>query len=557
MKIDSVVISLSFNIGNNIKNLRIENNMTTNDLATLLSCSLNDVKNWEEGLSFPDIMMLPKIANIFNVSVEYLTSGEIDTHKNYDQILDKVSKTDDISLLDDNVIKGIDKKNKCLIDYVIKCESVKVFDYLIKNNKIKYALNNIDIKNYQDEIVYLATITNNLQALPNIGLKDISIIEKWPTKALNAIINDNRVNSEELEYILKMHKRNIEVGEYKFMPNDNRHVKGYWQITYISLLELAIKEGNINFLYKLYKAILDANSYAISIVKKNNIDYKLYSTPLDKYESQNSNNIPICLIPYELLNELLKKKMFTILRYFNDINRQLNIKCLDTKKIDEEELMDDKNATDMDILRIRFVKNGLLNIKEMFKNFTKPSKYEKQIMLNMISNYPICYLELINNLLSNNKIKDLFEFSVDYELNYLTKLIMNKKYDFIIDYSFKAFGYYDVLEDGHIKEIKEKIKNYTLDIKKYEEENNYHLKNRCYEKIAKIIEDEKNSYLINMANNGIVNSRTYQEMLETQFECINFSTFMTINKNNIKQTCENYKIKLYNEYIKKVGANNE
>ena len=551
------MISLSFNIGNNIKNLRIENNMTTNDLATLLSCSLNDVKNWEEGLSFPDIMMLPKIANIFNVSVEYLTSGEIDTHKNYDQILDKVSKTDDISLLDDNVIKGIDKKNKCLIDYVIKCESVKVFDYLIKNNKIKYALNNIDIKNYQDEIVYLATITNNLQALPNIGLKDISIIEKWPTKALNAIINDNRVNSEELEYILKMHKRNIEVGEYKFMPNDNRHVKGYWQITYISLLELAIKEGNINFLYKLYKAILDANSYAISIVKKNNIDYKLYSTPLDKYESQNSNNIPICLIPYELLNELLKKKMFTILRYFNDINRQLNIKCLDTKKIDEEELMDDKNATDMDILRIRFVKNGLLNIKEMFKNFTKPSKYEKQIMLNMISNYPICYLELINNLLSNNKIKDLFEFSVDYELNYLTKLIMNKKYDFIIDYSFKAFGYYDVLEDGHIKEIKEKIKNYTLDIKKYEEENNYHLKNRCYEKIAKIIEDEKNSYLINMANNGIVNSRTYQEMLETQFECINFSTFMTINKNNIKQTCENYKIKLYNEYIKKVGANNE
>ena len=527
--------------------------MTINDLATLLACSINDIKNWEEGVSFPDIMILPKIASIFNVSVEYLTSGEVDTHKNYDQILDRVSRTDDVSMLDDNVIKGIDKKNRCLIDYVIKCESVKVFDYLIKNNKLKYALNNIDIKNYQDDILYLALISNNLRSLPTIGLKDILIIEKWPEKALNAIINDNRINTEEIDYILKMHRRNVEVGEYKYMPNDNRHVKGYWQIVYVDLLKEAIKEGNINFLYRLYKAFLDCNSYAISLVKKNENKITLFSEPLDRYQSQNSNNIPICPIPYELLDELLNKKMFTILRYYNDINKQLNVKHIESKKIDEEELIDDKNATDMDILRIKFVKNGLLNIKEMFKNFSKPSKYEKQIMLNMISNYPVCYLELINTLLINNKIKDLFEFSVDNELNYLTKLIISKKYDLILDYSFKAFGYYDVLEDGHIKEIKEKIKNYTQDIKKYEEENNIHLKNRCYEKISKIIEDEKSSYLINMENNSIVNNRIYYDMLETQLECISFSTFMTINKNNIKQVCENYKIKLYNEYLKKVG----
>ena len=120
--------------------------MTINDLANLLACSLNDVKNWEEGLSYPDIMMLPKIASIFNVSVDYLTSGEVDTHKNYDQILDRATKTDDVSMLDENVIKGVDKKNKCLLDYVIKCESVRIFDHLIKNNLLKYALNNADIK---------------------------------------------------------------------------------------------------------------------------------------------------------------------------------------------------------------------------------------------------------------------------------------------------------------------------------------------------------------------------------------------------------------------------
>ena len=548
---------MSFNIGDNIKNLRMENNMTINDLATILVCSINEVKNWEEGISYPDIMMLPKIASIFNVSVDYLTSGEVDTHKNYDQILDKVSRRDDVSMLDDDVIRGVDKKNKCLLDYVIKCESVKVFDHLIKNNLIKYALNNANIKNYEDEIIYLALITNNLSLLPSLGLRDILAIEKWPIKAINAIINDNRISDSELDSILKMHRKNINDGEYRYMPTDNRHVKGFWQITYIDILREAIKESNINFLYKLYKTILDADSYAISLVKKNDRNIKLFDYPLDRYQSQDSNNIPICLIPYDLLLELLNKKLFTILRYYNDINRQLNVKCIDPKKIDEEELLEDKNATDMDILRIKFVRNGLLNIKEMFKNFTKPSKYEKQVMLNMISTYPVCYLELINNMLENKKYKALFEFSIDNELNYLTNLIMKKQYDLIIDYSFKAFGYYDVKEDGHIREVKDKIKNLTLDIKKYDEENNQHLKTRCYEKIAKLIEDEKENYLINMSNSSFANNRIYTEMLETQLECISFSTFMTINKNNIKTVCENYKIKLYNEYLKKVGTNNE
>ena len=125
---------MSFNISNNIKNLRIENNMTIDTLSNLLSCSINEIKAWEEGTSYPDIMMLPKIASIFNVSVDYLTSGVIDTHKNYDQILNKVSKTDDVTLLDEKTIKGVDKKNNSLIDYVIKNESVKVFNLLINNN---------------------------------------------------------------------------------------------------------------------------------------------------------------------------------------------------------------------------------------------------------------------------------------------------------------------------------------------------------------------------------------------------------------------------------------
>ena len=139
--------------------------MSVDELSTLLSCSANDIKAWEEGKAFPNIMLLPKIASIFNVSVDYLTSGIVDIHKNYDQILNKVSKTDDVSLLDENVIKGVDKKNNSLIDYVIKNESVKIFSHLVNNNLLKYALNNKDIKDYESDLIYLATITNNLSML--------------------------------------------------------------------------------------------------------------------------------------------------------------------------------------------------------------------------------------------------------------------------------------------------------------------------------------------------------------------------------------------------------
>lgn len=201
--------------------------MTEEVLASLLSCSTNDIKAWEEGKAFPDIIMLPKIASIFNVSVDYLTSGVVDTHKNYDQILDKVSKTDDISLLDEKVIKGLDKKNNSLIDYVIKNESVKIFNHLINNNLLKYTLNNKSANDYFSDIVYLATITNNLGLLPQIGINDIAAIKKWPKKAINAIISDNRISESEINLILSMHKRNIETDEFKYMPNDSRHVKGF------------------------------------------------------------------------------------------------------------------------------------------------------------------------------------------------------------------------------------------------------------------------------------------------------------------------------------------
>ena len=63
---------LKIKIGSIIRTLRNEKNMTQEDLATILCVSMQSVSRWENGLNYPDISLLPKISQVFGVSVDYL-----------------------------------------------------------------------------------------------------------------------------------------------------------------------------------------------------------------------------------------------------------------------------------------------------------------------------------------------------------------------------------------------------------------------------------------------------------------------------------------------------
>ena len=64
-------------IGNNIKFLRHKNGITQEQLAEHLSVSYQAVSKWETNSSTPDILLLPKIAAFFNVSIDMLFSEDI------------------------------------------------------------------------------------------------------------------------------------------------------------------------------------------------------------------------------------------------------------------------------------------------------------------------------------------------------------------------------------------------------------------------------------------------------------------------------------------------
>ena len=65
-------MDLNENIKNNIQRLRKDRNITQEVLADALEISVQAVSKWETGISLPDIMQLPRIAQFFGVSIDYL-----------------------------------------------------------------------------------------------------------------------------------------------------------------------------------------------------------------------------------------------------------------------------------------------------------------------------------------------------------------------------------------------------------------------------------------------------------------------------------------------------
>ncbi len=74
-------------IGKKIKQMRRERDLTQDELAAHLGISFQSVSKWERGDGYPDITMLPALANYFNVSVdELLGVGEIEMKEKYLEI---------------------------------------------------------------------------------------------------------------------------------------------------------------------------------------------------------------------------------------------------------------------------------------------------------------------------------------------------------------------------------------------------------------------------------------------------------------------------------------
>ena len=61
---------MKINIGNNLKQLRLQKGLTQEQLADVFGISAQAVSRWENNTSYPDITLLPGLAIYFNTSVD-------------------------------------------------------------------------------------------------------------------------------------------------------------------------------------------------------------------------------------------------------------------------------------------------------------------------------------------------------------------------------------------------------------------------------------------------------------------------------------------------------
>lgn len=99
-------------IGENIKRLRRERDLTQEEVAVHLGVSFQSISKWERGDGYPDITMLPSLAEYFGVSVDELIGmSKIAKSKKYDDIN---------SLWTENNRKGLHQDNVTLMRKSLK-----------------------------------------------------------------------------------------------------------------------------------------------------------------------------------------------------------------------------------------------------------------------------------------------------------------------------------------------------------------------------------------------------------------------------------------------------
>ena len=74
-------------IGEKIRKLRRDRNLTQEEVASHLGISFQSVSKWERGDGYPDITLLPALANYFRVTVdELLGMNELSEQERYEEV---------------------------------------------------------------------------------------------------------------------------------------------------------------------------------------------------------------------------------------------------------------------------------------------------------------------------------------------------------------------------------------------------------------------------------------------------------------------------------------
>ena len=106
-------------LNENIKALRKTKGLTQDELAIRLNVVRQTVSKWEKGLSVPDVEMLQRIAEVFEVSVSQLLGTPINQNENIDVIAEQLSRINEQLVVKNNRSRKIWKTIGIILAIII------------------------------------------------------------------------------------------------------------------------------------------------------------------------------------------------------------------------------------------------------------------------------------------------------------------------------------------------------------------------------------------------------------------------------------------------------
>ena len=265
-------------LGRRIKELRKKRNITQQDLAEMLGVSYQAISRWENNITSPDITALPVLANIFNVTVDYLLDVNINENTQIIENIYKQSWELCVNQKHKEAQELLEEKTKLFPNnYFLKNELLNIYYVLMYDN---------DKEIYQDKIIDLANeIINNclISDYKFSAIKALILIygsknEFTKGKELLELLPDSSYSKDHLkEYTLTGDEKEIAIQEqtdnilssfehiiYKTMFKKPVGERSSYLQKYIQLLDLIYDDKDYGiYNYNLYLIYLNcAKDYA-------------------------------------------------------------------------------------------------------------------------------------------------------------------------------------------------------------------------------------------------------------------------------------------------------
>ena len=437
-------------IGKTIAELRKAKGWTQIELAERLNISDKAVSKWENEAGYPEITMFPQLANLFEVSIDYLMTGkEMQPEIITISKAELCAKNDDVTLLKDIDFTQKDENNKCLIDYIQQYESLKVFSALCTKDDrakgsfdlltfLKFCLlsNHLELLNKKGFWLKPQICSYRFDSAEDImGLMPIGALEHFgqrqgkdqyacilPDDFFTMIASDKRINENTINFLL----------------GKQRGRKCVWYHAFPYLIDACYEVGNTYLLGRLLTLSEENNQYAYdNFNDKSNYAFNYFFIGF-KYSN---NGHGLVRILDKTLNLALQKNDFEMIDRMNALNRNVmkywGFKCgiVSDDEIRVAKLKLDKSVSKQDIIIQSSIHNGIVVIDELL------AVNDADLIEKTLEKYPVSKYEFLNTILGrirqaveSDDWRFILEYAVDHNDENLAYYALNEKKDRIVSW---------------------------------------------------------------------------------------------------------------------------